>query len=231
MAYKCKEANLAVAKDKEIANLSTVTEIAKVYEADELGAPFNIILHEGVRITKCAQTGEVLNTTIPNLQGLRLQVAATRCLNSRKLSPIELKYVRKLCRFKASDIASKLGVSPEHLSRCESGDRLLSASAEKIFRAVVVRKAMPLATMLIDLFRHDHENLVCSKEEKIKLEAAAIDLASRLNKIHEGILEMDLAGVYDVEDVITLHFYTSSDLTDEDSDSQWLDEEIRTGTE
>lgn len=158
------------------ANLNSRTDIVRKFEAKNLGAPFKVVLYDAVRQT-CDKNGKVLSTSIPNLRGLRREIALARCLHSRKLAPIELKFLRKAIGSKAVEIANLLGVSPEHLSRCEHGDRVLSTSAEKLFRVAVLNK------------RHDVIDLadrLVSSSNTHELDAEAIrELKEAISEVRE----------------------------------------------
>jgi DNA-binding transcriptional regulator YiaG len=104
-----------------------------------IGAPFKVILENAVKQT-FSHEGKLLDTCIPNMGGLLKEVALARSLIPRKFTPAEIKFVRKAVGLKATELADLLGISAEHLSRCENGDRALSISAEKLLRVIVLKK-------------------------------------------------------------------------------------------
>lgn len=121
---------------KVLGRMVTVEE----YVADGLGAPFGIVLCNAVKQEIDPRTHEVLATFIPNKTDLLKEAALARALCDRKLSGDEIKFLRKAINLKALELADLLGISAEHLSRCENGDRVLSNSAEKLFRVIILKR-------------------------------------------------------------------------------------------
>lgn len=114
------------------------TKIAPAYEATGLGAPFKVILEDAVKQTVCTKCGEVLETYIPDMEGLFHAVVFTRALEPRKLTGTEMRFMRRTMGWKAKDLAKHLGVSAEHLSRCENGTKVMAPATEKLFRLYAV---------------------------------------------------------------------------------------------
>lgn len=118
-------------------NKGAVESVAEVFEANDLGAPFKVVLHDAVKIKTCSDTGKVLSYTIPALPQLQAIVVLKRIENPRKLSGLEMKFVRKAVGLKQFEMAEKMDLSVEHLSRCENG-LPLSPQNEKLFRGVAL---------------------------------------------------------------------------------------------
>lgn len=159
------------------------TCVAEQFEAKDLGAPFKVILHHAVTVKKDEKTGAVLSYKIPDLEGLIRVVVMSRVLHPRKLTGPDLKFVRKGIEMKQKDLASKIEISVEHLSRCETGALPMSPSSEKLFRIFALRTAAKL-----------HKMKAC--EAKTKLEDA-------LDELFDGFKPVS---VFDVDDVLELHF-------------------------
>ncbi|TLG78598.1 hypothetical protein [Methylocystis sp. B8] len=111
----------------------SVPVVRKPYDMDTLGAPFKVILHSGVEFGVDKQTGEE-TVKIPDTIGLINAVVRARVCHKRKLNGSELKFIRKALGVKAKIIAEFLDMTAEHFSRCESGQKVMSAQAEKLFR-------------------------------------------------------------------------------------------------
>ncbi|MGJ0508395.1 MAG: hypothetical protein ACR652_14990 [Methylocystis sp.] len=103
------------------------------YCVDTLGAPFKVVLHNGVTFGINEQTGEQ-TVCIQDTVGLINAVVRSRVLHTRKLSGEEIRFIRKAVGVKAKALAEFLDLTPEHFSRCESGVKALSAPSEKHFR-------------------------------------------------------------------------------------------------
>ena len=86
-----------------------------------------------------------------------------RVLNVRKLSGPDIRFLRKCLNLKAKEVAKKIEVSAEHLSRCENMALPISPASEKLLRLFLFKTAVKLS---------------CLKEsdKKIRLEQALDDL-------------------------------------------------------
>ena len=110
-----------------------VPVVHEPYLVDELGAPFDVIVTNGVTLNKNETTGRTI-VSITDTVGLINAVVRSRVCNTRKLNGAEIKFLRKAINTKAKDLAEALEVSAEHLSRCENGVGALSPQSEKLFR-------------------------------------------------------------------------------------------------
>ncbi len=119
---------------------SPVVRLVPEYRADLLGAPFDVILFGAVKEEICSECSKVLKTTIPDLEGLLHRVAATRALSPRKLNGAEIRFLRHAMGWKAKDVADKLDMTPENLSRVEHDAKPLGSQSEKLFRIYVIAK-------------------------------------------------------------------------------------------
>jgi DNA-binding transcriptional regulator YiaG len=181
------------------------SDLIERYEAASLGAPFKVILHNAVREHLDEKTNKLSRTSIPNLGGLRKAVALARCMHSRKLSGAEIKFVRKSVGCKGIDLAGWLDITPEHLSRCEAGDRLLSGAAEKLLRVIVLKRTY----MLVDVM----EALILRVEQTGKhvdnlaeLKDAFSDCRDNLADVESLVLGMSIESVFDPNDALEFSF-------------------------
>lgn len=105
-----------------------------VYDAtDLLCAPFSVILKNSVSQV-LDDNGDIVETIIPDPHGLLKAVANTRVLHSRKLSGVDLKFLRSALAMKSKELAEAIGVTNEHMSRLETGGRALSPQSEMLVR-------------------------------------------------------------------------------------------------
>lgn len=192
-----------------------IVTVLPEYVAEHLNAPFKVVLKNSVRqiIDDC---GNVEKIVIPNPRGLLKQVAITRLLFPRKLSGADIKFVRKSLKIKAIELADMLGITPEHLSRCESGERVLSPGVEKCMRLSVI----------LDNFKLPEEaEEACVSNEKIRLKIEEFQEAIR--RLQEVIRGMPISSVYDHEEQLELHFYIRRDSSQQssadDDEEDWTD--------
>ncbi len=179
--------------------------VVEEYVANGLGAPFGIILRNAVKQEVCPSTKKVLATYIPNQTDLLKEVALTRALCDRKLSGLELKFLRKAIGLKAVALAELLGISAEHLSRCENGERVLSNSAEKLFRVIILKRRydrLEIADKLI-------ERLSESDVDQTKVARLRDILAyyrECVKDLEKAIFESRVQSVFDLDDKLCFSF-------------------------
>lgn len=171
--------------------------VVEEFEAKNLGAPFKVFLDNSVSVVTDEKTGEVVSYTIPDLPGLLQIVVMTRLLHPRKFTGADIKFVRKYLGFKQKDLASKIELSVEHLSRCETGVFPVSPASEKLFRIFSFKSAL--------------------KIHKIKTCKEKTDLENALDKLFDGLKPHP---VYDSEQELVFRFHrchvTESDGADDD---------------
>jgi DNA-binding transcriptional regulator YiaG len=117
---------------------SVKTTVVSTYDADILGAPFKVYLWDAVKVVTCSSCGSVLNTAIPDPEGLMYAVAFSRAMHPRKLTGPEIKFLRHVMGNKAKKLAEDLGITVEHLSGCENGHLAMSETTEKLLRLFAI---------------------------------------------------------------------------------------------
>jgi DNA-binding transcriptional regulator YiaG len=194
----------------------------KEYRPD-IGAPFEVILHNAVKQKIDTKTGDVLATKIPNLRGLLKEVAVARSLCSRKFSAEEIKFLRKAVGLKGTELSKLIGIGPEHLSRCENRERALSVSAEKLFRMIVLKKRFNFAGL-----EAWAANYFATDERKPEMDSRLREMVKEyreyLNEVEVALYNADLECVYDVDDTLQFDFVLASPA---DSDSNGAAEDER----
>jgi len=184
------------------------------YDADTLGAPFKVTLIRSVTEQIDAETGERI-IKIPDLNGLIDAVVHCRVCDEMKLNGDELKCIRRALDVKANKIADLLGISAEHLSRCEAGAKTLSQASEKIFRAFAFMAAASgdarnfLDSVLGEVVKPTEEN-----------KSSALELA-------KFFFTMKIMPMFDAEEELHYEFRRccppEHDCTDETRDGKWAE--------
>jgi len=152
-----------------------ITRVVDQFDAVDLGAPFKVVLHKAVRVT--------LKYSIPDTDGLISQIAISRVLNKRKLSGKEIHFIRKAIKAKQKELAQRIEMSAEHLSRCESGAMVMSPTSEKLLRIYALKTAWKL--------------------QKLELCEETRKLEQMLDRLFDM---MKPVSVFDPDDVLELHF-------------------------
>jgi len=95
-----------------------------------------IVTHTALEIVE--PDGEV-SIEVPHIEALSASAAVARCLSPIRLLGSELRAIRKIAGWTASDLAAKMGekTSPETISRLENVKQPMGGYAEKVFRLLV----------------------------------------------------------------------------------------------
>lgn len=187
---------------------SEQTRVVDHFVATDLGTPFKVVLHKAVRVT-FNDRNEAISYSIPDLDGLLRATVIARILHERKLSGSDIRFVRRAIGVKQKDVARSIEMSPEHLSRCEAGNLVMSPTSEKLLRIFALKTVVKL-------------NRIKACEAKTKLEDA-------LDKLFEV---MKPISAHSVEHVLEFHFRRtrpSSDVEGDDADDvggQWDDGQL-----
>jgi DNA-binding transcriptional regulator YiaG len=148
------------------------------YALDDLGNSFKVILVDSV---ECREGPKGREIYIPEYQALIKQIAIQRAMHPAKLKGADIRFLRKNLGMKSKDLAAKLDITPEHMSRCETGDKLLSPNSEKVLRTLVLLEAVYVLKKALE----DAGKLAVKKKVTI-LEKIA-DLFDRTKEVVEDL--------------------------------------------
>jgi DNA-binding transcriptional regulator YiaG len=168
--------------------------VVQQYEVDTLGAPFKVTLWDCVSLSVDPKTGEE-KVHIPDLVGLIKSVVRARVSHPRKLNGAELKFVRNALGVRANLLAGFLDMTPEHLSRCEAGSKVMSTMSEKVFRLLA----------FLGTFFSDAEEILLRSLNKEEIDKKAKKPNEMREKFAEQFLSMKIQSVFDSEEE-ELHF-------------------------
>ena len=100
----------------------------------------HVEIFDAVTNLVCVKCGAVLRTDIPNLPGLLAAVAVFRSTMERKLNGQEIRFLRKTMEKTAKELAAKLDVAEETVSRWENNKLAISNPFERMLRVRVCRE-------------------------------------------------------------------------------------------
>ncbi len=107
------------------------------YEERGLGLPYPVVLL-GAAEEEIHESGERVGVRIPDLEGLTAAVALARCLWPYDLAGAEVRFIRRVLGYTQKELAARLVMSPETLSRWENrkeeDDRPVGEWADKSLR-------------------------------------------------------------------------------------------------
>lgn len=191
-----------------------------------LGTPFKVLLSNGVSVTSNEITKKTI-TEITDLPGLIAAIVCVRALHPRKLSGDDLKYIRSALGLRSNEVAKSLDMSSEHYSRCETGAKTLSSSAEKLYRMFVFLQAACKNKELQDKLAQSRKS--ADKPAKDENPEKAKKAIAAFRKI---FFEMKIENIYPVGEEIGFSFSRRESpdeccADDGDGDGKWLSEADR----
>lgn len=105
----------------------------------------------GVQVSRCPSCGES-EVSIPNIEGLHKSLALLFARKQARLTPEEIRFLRKYLGFSGADFAEHVGVTPETVSRWEQGAKAMGPVAERLLRWMVLTR-QPLSHYPLDLLK------------------------------------------------------------------------------
>lgn len=111
------------------------TDAQAVRRYDIGGLP-HVELH-GVEVTRCRTCGQEA-IAIPRIGQLHRVLADAFVTQRRMLAPVEIRFLRKHIGLSAADLAQRMGVARETVSRWETGAKPMGALADRLLRLLVV---------------------------------------------------------------------------------------------
>lgn len=110
-------------------------EIVAEFHDDLMGIP--VVVMQAVERETCLNCGRLRGILIPNLGGLIAATALKRATLPYKLNGREIRFCRKALGWKAKELADRLKVTPEAVSRWENDQNPISPHCEQYLRLVV----------------------------------------------------------------------------------------------
>jgi len=192
--------------------------VAGHYLAKSLGTPFKVYLTNGVDTEVDQATGKVM-TNITDLSGLIAAIVRCRVSHPRRLSGADLRFIRSALRLKSKTLAAVLDLTPEFYSRCESGQKAMSTTTEKLYRGYA---------FLITFLSDEGVKTAIRNERGKKKEDSLEDAQAALKSIGKLFSDLKISPVFPVGD--ELSFVFSRRCPDEnvpcgDDDAKWENQE------
>ena len=110
-----------------------MTSRRESYDYAACGLP---VILDGVTVHRCEMCGEH-EVALPRIEELHRVIARSVIRRSTRLSPKEIRFLRKWLGHSGEDLAELMGVTPEQVSRWENGKRDMGATADRLLRMLV----------------------------------------------------------------------------------------------
>jgi len=94
---------------------------------------------QGVEVRRCRSCGEH-EVVIPRIEDLHQAIAMAVVAKKSRLTPAEVRFLRKHLGWSGADFARHMGVAAETVSRWENGREPIGAVADRLLRLLVVTK-------------------------------------------------------------------------------------------
>lgn len=104
------------------------------YRYTESGLPYVVL--NGVEVRRCPSCGAE-EVAIPRIEDLHRAIALDVSGKPERLTPEEVRFLRKYLGWSGATFARKLGVTPETVSRWENGAQEMGNPAETVLRVWV----------------------------------------------------------------------------------------------
>jgi putative zinc finger/helix-turn-helix YgiT family protein len=107
------------------------------YRYDDCGLPYVVL--EDVEVSRCSACGNI-EVSIPAIEDVHEKIAWFVAQKSSRLTPDEVKFLRKYMGFSSGDFAEILGVDLATVSRWENGVRQMSSVADRLVRVLALTR-------------------------------------------------------------------------------------------
>ena len=112
---------------------SPMTARRESYDYSACGLP---VILDGVVVHRCRGCGDH-EVALPRVEELHRVIARHVIRKPTRLSPAEIRFLRKWLGESGEDLAELMGVTPEQVSRWENGKRDIGAPADRLLRLLV----------------------------------------------------------------------------------------------
>ncbi len=113
----------------------------------DLGGLHHVIL-KGIEVSECATCGSEA-VAIPRIVQLHRVLAEQFVKQQRMLAPSEIRFLRKHIGLSSLDLATRMGVTRETVSRWESGAQSMGPGADRLLRVLLMTHE-PTDNYLVD---------------------------------------------------------------------------------
>jgi len=101
---------------------------------------------QGVEVSRCGKCGEY-EVAIPRIEELHRSIAQTVISKKERLTPAEIRFLRKHLGWTGAEFAAHFGAARETVSRWENGSAPMGPTADRLLRMIVANP--PAATSFV----------------------------------------------------------------------------------
>jgi putative zinc finger/helix-turn-helix YgiT family protein len=119
------------------------------FRYDAVGLP-GVTLKD-VEVNRCPRCGDY-EVAIPNIEELHRAIAHAVIAKRERLTPAEIRFLRKYLGWSGADFAAHIGSTPETVSRWEHGRAAMGVTADRLLRLMVASR-QPAADYSLETLR------------------------------------------------------------------------------
>jgi len=119
------------------------------YRYDAVGLP-GITLRD-VEVSRCLKCGEY-EVAIPRIEELHRTIAQALIAKRERLTPSEIRFLRKFLGWSGVDFAAHVGTTPETVSRWETGSTPMGVTSDRLLRLMVASR-QPVTDYSLDTLK------------------------------------------------------------------------------
>jgi len=119
------------------------------YRYDAVGLPGITLKH--VEVSRCPTCGEY-EVAIPQIEDLHRVIAHAVIRKRERLTPAEIRFLRKFLGWSGADFGAYMGTTPETVSRWEHGSTPMGVTADRLLR-LMIAAGQPKADYSLDTLK------------------------------------------------------------------------------
>ena len=146
----------------------SVTVDRKAVRRYKLGGLPHVELH-GVEVTLCKACGHE-EVGIPRMGQLHRVLAHILVHQQCRLTPAEIRFLRKHIGLSGEEFADRMGVRRENVSRWENGDHVMAETAERLLRAMALTHEPTESYAVEDFLKSLPKTLTDQKPSAVSVE-------------------------------------------------------------
>jgi len=125
----------------------------------------------GIEVSRCMKCGDH-EAIIPRIEQLHQVIAATLARKAPRLTPEEIRFLRKSLGWSGADFAQHMGVAAETVSRWENGSTAMGPAAERLLRLAALTLE-PTRDYSLDILKDVAQEKPASQRLTAKVERGA----------------------------------------------------------
>ena len=125
----------------------------------------------GIEVSRCPECGEH-EAVIPKIEQLHRVIATAVARKVPRLTPEEVRFLRKYLGWSGGDFAEHMGVAAETVSRWENGSKTMSQAAERLLRLAALSRE-PASNYSLEILKDVAQKKQAAQRLQVRVERGA----------------------------------------------------------